>query len=1169
MATLGVRDSELEEATSLTGDELVAIVQDGENKKVSVRKLIHDYLPDDIADGASAYEIAVAHGFTGTEQEWLDSLKGQDGSTSVATRSTIGGIKLGYTQNNKNYPVELDSNDKAFVNVPWEGGEGGGSSYVLPAASTNALGGIKTGHVRVSTDYPVQLDANNNAYVDVIDGGGGSGTPGPAGRSVTGIDTWFKLSASSTITATPMSVQDPSSSAGGSWSLTAGNPTVELPFLWAFTQVNYDKQLVSGYTYSRSGAYIVRKYSSDSSAEYDQLEAMINAVRSDLESAMAGYESDLQELDTALAALRSQLQGSITTDLTNLKNRLAHIDTTDVKKIEDDSQGLWGVMTSYVDDTDGQKSFSDIVLDAKHAKNTLSVGSEFFGSRTGAEVTLDGLKGQIAARVTQQEMNAAIASAQFSVDPASLKSVISKSQACWIKDGVLYPYDLHLSDFSGSLSEYEAYMVKTSAQGGPSDGPFTLSVVVNQFSTIQQTVDGITASVNSYRYMWSRDNRVYSYDYYENEYENRSSTYVDYTYEQYVINVLRATKVEVSPVLSIFALSDSELKSIMGDMGYVWRKSNGDGTYSYERYAVPSSQTRDAYVTEKQNAGWSLYSYSSSMSVIDQMPESITSAVKNSSLVWVNPNLVHDNPAYCYPYDQWKTAYDSSSYTGSYESYVSQYYPNYDLIAFTDAMSYIKQTSESITSAVSSVNAMGTRLSAVEQTADELSATVGKTYKIWMNAQNDLQAYDYFEPEYEASGSSSSYEEWVEGNKSYFIVEAAYELSGIKIKSDKVWAGVSDGQGNVAAAITILKDVGTNSGKIILDAAKVEVNGNLAANVVTTGVVNASDQVLVSKLNTLTGQIDATVILPGSITTNLIEANAITSAKIAANAITADKIKAGEITADKFAIGAITADQLFAATSFIQVLNGNKIYLKDGNGNIVGGAQGSNDVIFWAGGNTPTTAPWRVTKTGEVTATSGSFGQYVITQAGGLLAQDPETPFWRNYSTDINQAYDYFKAEYESGHPEGYTYEDWVEQVKGYHLETAPIHTVDLGMSSAYWDYTKTDTGGTISRRVWIHTGPTAGGVTPPPVLLIDKSDYNGAYGDGPALRVNGRSEFNGDLKHNGRKIDCLVNILRVTNDEYIALATEESGEPFDQNTIYVITDSTPPAVYLGDILLA
>lgn len=35
------------------------------------------------ADGASAYEIAVAYGFEGTEEEWLASLKGSDGNTPV------------------------------------------------------------------------------------------------------------------------------------------------------------------------------------------------------------------------------------------------------------------------------------------------------------------------------------------------------------------------------------------------------------------------------------------------------------------------------------------------------------------------------------------------------------------------------------------------------------------------------------------------------------------------------------------------------------------------------------------------------------------------------------------------------------------------------------------------------------------------------------------------------------------------------------------------------------------------------------------------------------------------------------------------------------------------------------------------------------------------------
>ena len=36
----------------------------------------------------------------------------------VASSSAFGGIKIGYTQTGKNYPVQL-SNGQAYVNVPW------------------------------------------------------------------------------------------------------------------------------------------------------------------------------------------------------------------------------------------------------------------------------------------------------------------------------------------------------------------------------------------------------------------------------------------------------------------------------------------------------------------------------------------------------------------------------------------------------------------------------------------------------------------------------------------------------------------------------------------------------------------------------------------------------------------------------------------------------------------------------------------------------------------------------------------------------------------------------------------------------------------------------------------------------------------------------------------
>jgi hypothetical protein len=49
-------------------------------------------------------------------------------SIPIASSTSIGGIKTGYesTGDEKKYPVVLDDNGNAYVNVPWEGGGSGG-----------------------------------------------------------------------------------------------------------------------------------------------------------------------------------------------------------------------------------------------------------------------------------------------------------------------------------------------------------------------------------------------------------------------------------------------------------------------------------------------------------------------------------------------------------------------------------------------------------------------------------------------------------------------------------------------------------------------------------------------------------------------------------------------------------------------------------------------------------------------------------------------------------------------------------------------------------------------------------------------------------------------------------------------------------------------------------
>lgn len=105
----------------------------------------------------------------------------------VASSSEIGGIKIGYTASGKNYPVQLDSSNKAYVNVPWTDtdtntnyyhsrvyysglqistGTGVSNMYV-PKAASDQLGVIKTGYTTSGKNYKVEVDSNGNAYVNV------------------------------------------------------------------------------------------------------------------------------------------------------------------------------------------------------------------------------------------------------------------------------------------------------------------------------------------------------------------------------------------------------------------------------------------------------------------------------------------------------------------------------------------------------------------------------------------------------------------------------------------------------------------------------------------------------------------------------------------------------------------------------------------------------------------------------------------------------------------------------------------------------------------------------------------------------------------------------------------------------------------------------------------
>lgn len=73
-----------------------------------------------------------------SDKRKLDGIANNANNYSLPTASstTKGGITLGYSQSGKNYPVVLDSNGKAYVNVPWIDTN---TTYSLATSTNNGL----------------------------------------------------------------------------------------------------------------------------------------------------------------------------------------------------------------------------------------------------------------------------------------------------------------------------------------------------------------------------------------------------------------------------------------------------------------------------------------------------------------------------------------------------------------------------------------------------------------------------------------------------------------------------------------------------------------------------------------------------------------------------------------------------------------------------------------------------------------------------------------------------------------------------------------------------------------------------------------------------------------------------------------------------------------------
>lgn len=73
-------------------------------------------------------------------EELIKESTESDYKLPLASANTRGGIKSGYAQNDKNYPVQINAQEQAYVSVPWTD-----NNTTYAAATASVLGLVKKG----------------------------------------------------------------------------------------------------------------------------------------------------------------------------------------------------------------------------------------------------------------------------------------------------------------------------------------------------------------------------------------------------------------------------------------------------------------------------------------------------------------------------------------------------------------------------------------------------------------------------------------------------------------------------------------------------------------------------------------------------------------------------------------------------------------------------------------------------------------------------------------------------------------------------------------------------------------------------------------------------------------------------------------------------------------
>lgn len=96
-------------------------------------------------------------------EELIKESTESDYKLPLASNNTRGGIKSGYQQNGKNYPVQINNKEQAYVSVPWTD-----NNTTYAAATTSTLGLVKKGAAVESLPGGAAIDVVVGRFNDLL-----------------------------------------------------------------------------------------------------------------------------------------------------------------------------------------------------------------------------------------------------------------------------------------------------------------------------------------------------------------------------------------------------------------------------------------------------------------------------------------------------------------------------------------------------------------------------------------------------------------------------------------------------------------------------------------------------------------------------------------------------------------------------------------------------------------------------------------------------------------------------------------------------------------------------------------------------------------------------------------------------------------------------------------